>query len=103
MSLGDQQRIFTLKVSLLIAYAYEQGYQLTFGDAWSKPKYTSHRRGSLHYSRLAIDLNLFKHNRYLSSTSSHEFLGLFWESIGGTWGGRFKDGNHYSMEYQGRK
>lgn len=100
MTLGQKQRLFTRKLGLLFAYAYEMGYELSMGDAWAK---TGHRKGSLHYLRLAQDLNLFKDGRYLRSTESHRPLGEFWESIGGTWGGRFNDGNHYSLEHQGRK
>ena len=111
MTLGQKQRNFTMMVSLLIQYAYEQGYELTLGDAYrdprvhgavgSKESYSSSQ--SLHKSRLAIDFNLFKDGEYLTSTEDHKPLGEFWESIGGTWGGRFNDGNHYSMEHQGRK
>lgn len=81
-------------VGLLIAYATQQGYGLTFGDAYAT---SGHKRGSFHYKRLAIDLNLFYAGEYLTNTRNHEPLGLFWESIGGTWGGRFNDGNHYSL------
>lgn len=81
-------------VSLLILYTYQLGYEVTFGDAWARD---GHRDGSFHYKRLAIDLNLFKDGRYLRSTESHRPLGEFWESIGGTWGGRWDDGNHYSL------
>lgn len=111
MTLGQKQRNFTMMVSILIQYAYEQGYELTLGDAYrdprvhgavgSKESYSS--SNSLHKSRLAIDLNLFRDGEYLTSTEDHKPLGVFWESIGGTWGGRFNDGNHYSMEHQGRK
>lgn len=93
MTLGQKQRKFTKMVALLILYAYELGYELSFGDAYAK---TGHIEGSFHYKRLAVDLNLFKNGRYLTSTKSHEPLGLFWESLGGSWGGRFQDGNHYS-------
>ena len=78
---------------MLILYAYEIGYELTFGDAWAK---VGHKTGSFHYKRLAVDLNLFKDGEFLTRTEDHEALGLFWEKIGGTWGGRFDDGNHYS-------
>ena len=61
------------------------------------------RENSLHKDKLALDLNLFKDGRYLASTEDHEPLGLFWESIGGSWGGRFDDGNHYSLEHRGRR
>jgi len=82
-------------VGLLIAYATELGYELSFGDAWARE---GHAPNSFHYKRLAIDLNLFQDGKYLTSTKAHEPLGIFWETLGGTWGGRFKspDGNHYS-------
>ena len=93
MSLRKQQSIFCRKIALLILYAYEQGYELTLADAYAK---TGHRPGSYHYKRLAIDLNLFKKGKYLKDTEDHHLLGEFWESLGGTWGGRWNDGNHYS-------
>ncbi|MCZ6898329.1 MAG: M15 family metallopeptidase [Betaproteobacteria bacterium] len=96
MSLGNQQRKFTLMVSDLINWAYQQGFELTFGDAWATD---GHMVGSFHYKRLAVDLNLFKDGEYLTKTSDHKPLGVYWKSIGGTWGGDFKrkDGNHYSL------
>ena len=94
MTLRQKQSKFAKMVALLVLFAYEKGYEVTFGDTWAK---TGHRRGSFHYKRLAVDLNLFKNGNYLRSTAAHEPLGLFWESIGGTWGGRFDDGNHYSL------
>ena len=105
MTLRQLQSVFARRVGLLIAFAYEVGYELTFGDAWAK---TGHKKNSNHYIRLAIDLNLFKAGKYLSSTESHRVLGEFWESLSTpdsvcAWGGRFQDGNHYSMEYKGRK
>jgi len=100
MTLGDKQRKFTQMVANLINYAYLQGYELTFGDAWA---HDGHKKNSNHYIRLAIDLNLFKDGVYLTETSDHEFLGLFWEEMGGSWGGRFNDGNHYSLEHNGRQ
>lgn len=83
-------------LGLLLHYADVMGYEITFGDAWA---HDGHKDNSFHYKRLAIDLNLFINGRYQTSTMAHEPLGLFWESIGGTWGGRFEDpdGNHYSL------
>ena len=109
--LGTKQRIFTLMVADLILFAYERGYELTLGDAYRDPrafgavgtrKYYS-SANSLHKERLAIDLNLFKDGKFLTRTEDHKELGEFWEAIGGTWGGRFNDGNHYSVEHNGRK
>ena len=51
--------------------------------------------------RLAVDFNLFKDGKFLQSTDDHKELGEFWEALGGTWGGRFDDGNHYSLKYRG--
>ena len=113
MTLGEKQRDFTLKVSYLIQYAYEQGYKLTFGDAYRDPRvhgvvgvkdsYSSAM--SLHKSRLAVDFNLFKNGKYMVSTDDYLPLGVYWESLGDncTWGGRFGDGNHFSVTHEGRK
>jgi hypothetical protein len=98
--LRNRQSEFAQKVPLLILYAYELGYEVTLGDAWAK---TGHSENSCHYIRLAIDLNLFKDGRFLTRTEDHRKLGEFWESIGGSWGDRFNDGNHYSLEWNGRK
>jgi hypothetical protein len=95
----------------LIIKAYKLGYELTGGDLQSSPVYRNaagnmpHAANSLHYDKLAIDLNLFKNGVYLDKTEDHRELGEYWESIGGSWGGRFKsrDGNHYSLEHNGRR
>jgi hypothetical protein len=83
-----------LKLALLILFAYIKGYQLTGGDLWARE---GHSKFSFHYDRLAIDLNLWKDGVWLKETSDHAFLGKFWELLGGTWGGRWGDGNHYSL------
>lgn len=103
MSLRQKQSKFVRMVALLILYAYEQGYELTFGDAYRDLRCDYGHPASLHRSRLAIDLNLFRDGEYLQKTEDHRLLGEFWESIGGSWGGRFKDGNHYSLAHEGRK
>lgn len=95
MSEREEQSKFVKAVGRLIEFAYMNGYEMTFGDAWAK---SGHKAGSYHYRRLAIDLNLFKDGIWLPQTEDHQLLGEYWESLGGTWGGRFKrqDGNHYS-------
>jgi hypothetical protein len=102
-------------VALLIAHAEISGYKLTFGEAW-RSKEEAERlaklgkgiKNSLHVDRLAIDLNLFKNGKFLTKTEDHKKLGEFWESLSTKeytcyWGGRFGDGNHYSIGHQGRK
>ena len=111
MSLGKKQCKFTLMVANLIHWAYENGYELTFGDAYRDPRVFGPvgeslgygRSRSNHKTRLAIDLNLFRDGKYLTATEDHRPLGEYWESIGGEWGGRFNDGNHYSLEHEGRR
>lgn len=112
-TLGQKQRMMAPMVAELIQFAYDMGYEVTFGDAYRDPRvhgavgvknsYSS--ANSVHKERLAVDLNLFKNGKYLTRTEDHQLLGEFWESIGGTWGGRFSspDGNHYSIEHNGRK
>jgi len=136
MTLGEKQRKFTRMIADLIIFAYDHGYELTFGESYRSDEQAeinamgangrralcsliermfpllamkisnntgSGIRGSLHESKLAIDLNLFRDGKYLAQTHDHEPLGLYWESIGGAWGGRFNDGNHYSLEHNGVK
>jgi hypothetical protein len=97
-TLRQKQSRFVRMLPRLIDFAHSHGYELTLGEAYRPPE-IARKGGSLHTSRLAVDLNLFKDGKYLTSTESHRKLGEFWESIGGTWGGRFNDGNHYSLAH----
>lgn len=98
-------------VARLIQFAYSNGYEMTIGDGYRDPrlhgalgvKIGYGAANSCHKLRLAIDLNLFRDGKYLTATDDYRMLGEFWESIGGTWGGRFSDGNHFSLEHDGRK
>lgn len=99
-------------VASLIQKAGELGFEVTLGEAWRSPEEAKRNAAagkgiarSLHCDRLAIDLNLFREGVYLPDTASHRPLGEWWESIGGSWGGRFQrgDGNHYSLEHEGRR
>lgn len=111
MTLGEAQRKFPTMVAKLISWAYENGYELTLGDAYRDPRVfgqMGERSGygescSAHKQRLAIDLNLFRDGKYLTLTSDHALLGAYWQRLGGTWGGDFNDGNHYSLAFDGIK
>ena len=100
MALAPKQAKFAKMVALLVLYIEECGYHVTFGDTWARD---GHKDCSCHYKRLAVDLKLFPSRwKYLSKTSDFLVFGEFWESIGGTWGGRFTnikdgDGNHFSL------
>ena len=105
LSPTQMQWRFARMVPRLIDKAHELGYEVTLGDAYRDSrvfgpfgtfKGYGHAR-SLHKQRLAIDLNLFKNGVYQPFTEAHLPLGEWWESQGGTWGGRFQDGNHYEF------
>lgn len=102
MTLRQKQSLFVELLAKLFLFAYENGYELTLGDAFAR---TGHSKNSNHYIRLAIDLNLFKNGVYLKDTLSHLPLGEFWEELHELccWGGRWGDGNHYSLEHEGRE
>lgn len=103
MTLHEKQVLFARMVAELILYAFDKGYEVTLGHAY-RSHTECYRLGfpkSLHGVGLAIDLNLFKDGKYLTDTDDHRELGVWWESQGGSWGGRFRDGNHYSLEHEG--
>lgn len=119
MTLGDKQRLFTLLISKLISHSYGLGYALTVGDAyrdarshgpWGTRKEDVYgRRKSNHKRRLAMDFNLFKQVNgemvYMTSSEAYEELGRYWESLHELccWGGRFQDGNHFSLLHEGMR
>ena len=108
-TLRQKQSRFAVTVARLILEAERQGYEVTFGDAYRDPRLhgvVGVKKGygsanSVHKVRLAIDLNLFRDGRFLSSTESHRKLGEWWEAQhpDARWGGRFNDGNHYSFKH----
>ena len=111
MTLGQKQRKFVRMIADLIVWAYDNGYELTFGDAYRDPRLHGQMgwkvgygaANSCHKIRLAVDFNLFKDGVFLETTEGHAPLGAEWERLGGSWGGRFNDANHYSLEHEGKK
>ena len=104
-TLGQKQERFSRYVVLLLIRAHELGLEVRLGHALRCRDCGVGRKTSLHKSKLAIDLNLTKDGIYLTSTKDHRELGEFWESISDdcSWGGRFSDGNHYSLTHNGRR
>ena len=111
-SLRETQHQFAKMVPRLIDKAHELGFQVTLGETYRSLEEARRlaRTGagvqmSLHCDRLAIDLHLFVDGVYQTQSEVHRPLGEWWESQGGSWGGRFTrpDGNHYSLQYQGRR
>ena len=115
MKLGEKQELFMRLLPRLLDRAHELGYNVRGGELERRPEmaklYAEQGKGtlnSLHILRLAIDLHLFKNGEYLTASEAHESLGQYWKSLHPLcrWGGDFKpkpDGNHYSIEHEGRK
>lgn len=112
MNLLEKQRVFVPLVSKLINYAYDNGYELTFGDAYRSPEQAAANaasgagiKNSLHTKRLAIDFNLFISGAYRRDTESYARLGAYWKTLHplACWGGDFSrpDGNHFSLSHEG--
>lgn len=115
MTLGEKQRKFTHYVGRLIIWAYENGFELTLGDAFRDRRQAQANAAagigiadSLHSRRLAIDLNLFINGVYMPKSESYSALGEFWKSLDPDccWGGDFRplqDGGHFSLTDGGIK
>lgn len=105
MTLGVLQRQFTLMLGKLIIKAYELGYELTLGEGYDDDG-VGHMKGSMHYIRLAQDLNLFKDGVWLDKGPAAEkgfnILHDIWDELGGA--ERIaKDLNHFSVKWAGRR
>ena len=109
MKLSEKQRIFTRNIAKLIVYAYQNGFELTFGDAFRTVEQQeiyieqgkSKTMNSMHLQRLAVDFNFFINNKLTYKKEDVEMLGKYWESLheDNSWGGywRFKDTPHFQM------
>jgi hypothetical protein len=98
--LWTKRALFTRMFVLLLEKMLAEGYVPLIGKDGLK-----HMSGSLHYEGLAKDVDLFKDEEYLDKTEDHQAFGEYWESLHPDckWGGRFSDGNHYSVTYLNKK
>ena len=128
MRLGKKQELFMRLLPRLIDQAHKLGFEIRGGDLFRDPRshgkygygsrptfpYDSFPYGRIksnHKLKLAIDLNLMKNGKLITSTKGHQELGEWWEKQNDLcrWGGRIgakngklgKDGNHYSLEHWG--
>ena len=122
MTLRAKQARFARLISQHIAWIFARGYEVTLADGGvtllRKVQTTDgriqraidreHMDGSLHYARLAQDLNLFMNGEWITDGSHPAWLeiGLHWEGMDPEcrWGGRFEkpDANHFSLAHEGR-
>lgn len=112
MTLGEKQRRFTELVGRLIQWAYANGFELTFGEAYRTPEQAALNAktgagisNSLHTKRLAVDLQLFLDDVYQTESAAYKPLGDYWKTLDpeAAWGGDFSrpDGNHFSLAHEG--
>lgn len=120
MDLNKKQFLFTKLLAGLITWVYQQGWSLTLADGsvdlHRKFRTESgmllvaedahHMKGSLHYVRLAQDLNLFIDGKYIADGGHPVWtsIGTHWEAMDPScrWGGRFHDANHFSIAHDGK-
>lgn len=115
LTLGQAQRIFTKNIGCLILYAYEMGFELSFGEAertksqvllnyygfdvindskglrLNKRNRTSQTLNSKHTERLAVDFNVFVNGVWKQDFETVKPLGDYWVSLhpNNVWGGDF--------------
>lgn len=113
MKLSEAQAHFSLMIAKLIIWGKDEGYTFTFGEAnrtdaqqilyytgydivinndvpvLIKSKKKTKTLNSNHKERLAIDLNIFKNGKYITSFEDTKPVGDKWESmdIKNRWGG----------------
>lgn len=133
-SLRSLQSLLVRCLGELIRYAYTCGYELTLGEAYVQSPRSGevlitttcprcaephefrhkgfvmdrvHMPSSLHYTRLAIDLNLFIRGEFITSGDHFAWLDLgnYWEQLDPACcsGVRFHDANHFSVTFGGKK
>jgi hypothetical protein len=112
MTLRDAQSLHVKYTGLLIAWAYDNGYELTWGqtlrmpiEAQANAESGAGISNSLHLIKLAVDFSLFKDGVFLTQVSDYAPLGVYWESLDSNnrWGGRFTspDADHFSYTWEG--
>jgi hypothetical protein len=101
---------FCRMLAALLTRATELQLPLKLGCALCQNPH--HSRNSLHRDSLAIDLPMVWPDGRYGVWTDYLPLGEYWESLGGSWGGRFDlngdgvakdDANHFSLQYGNRK
>jgi len=116
MSLLRQlQSKHVLCTAKLIDWAYENGYELTWGETVRTVEQAMHNAkdgsgiaNSLHLVKLAVDFALFKDGVDLVELQDFRPLGEYWKTLDPLccWGGDFisrPDADHFSITWNGIK
>lgn len=89
MTLREKQSLFLFNIHKLIEWAYKNGFELTFGEAYrtqeQQQMYFNTGRSktlySRHLQRLAIDFNIFRNGLLINSAVDIKPLGDFWVTL----------------------
>lgn len=113
LTLSQKQFLFPRLLMQLFQKAWSLDYDFKMGYCLRSQEEqnrlvavgASKTRHSTHLRSLAFDMLLFKDGDYLIKASDYEQLGEYWETLHPLcrWGGRFGDGDHFSIEDQGVK
>lgn len=105
-----RQQDFFRMTAIFFPWLITSGYEVTYGEVQrSKAQAAMNAAAgtgisnSLHLISLAVDLNLFKDGKFLTTKEEYQHAGEYWEDLGGSWGGRFKnvDADHFSLSFNG--
>lgn len=107
MSLREKQSLFVFLLAKLVRFIESNGWELTLGEGF-RSDLKGHMPGSLHYVKLAQDLNLFVGGKYIEGEHpAWPVIGSFWKSLHPlcAWGGDFvsRDFNHFSLAHEGKR
>ncbi len=103
MTLGEKQEKFTTMLYQLLHYLIKHGYRVRLKHLLRCNDCKIGHPNSLHESGLAIDIVCMRGDQPMIDTDDYLEIGEYWESIGGSWGGRFQDGGHFSLEHNGMR
>lgn len=122
MTLRQQRCLFTLLKAQLVVWVHNNlpGYELAENEVLRTQTQADANKASgagisksLHLLGLASDFNLYINGVYQTTSEAHRPIGQQWKKMHelARWGGEFKDskgnpkpdGNHYSLEWEGRK
>lgn len=105
MGLRQKQSIFALNISKLIVWAYQNGYEITLGEAKRtrsqqylyfygytiqrisgflklvKSRRLSKTMNSFHLKKLALDINVFIDGKYRTDKEAFKPLAEYWRSL----------------------
>lgn len=103
MKTSKKQRNFAKAFSYLTIFLYSMGYEFTYSNAYMKQGSNDGRKdNSTHRIRLAIDINLWIDDEYVTSGDHPAWAELhnYWDKLGGS--KRIKrDMNHFSYKHNG--